>query len=403
MKKIIYFDNWDKGYRNFLRLDPKFKAKGIQTLLLHSTSLTEKVDTPEKQIEDLTLRDISFYKTKRLKKIILKENPNTIILLNLSFILDRVIVQICQDLGISVFYLAHGRLITIDNLGDVKGSLSNSSLFSKITKKNIFSIYNYILGLKSLSEIGFFFKKILKNPTEFMILPKYCKELDATKSFVYYDSDYALMTQEFGFPKNKVQVVGNPELDKFFNTEIKDKETFCSEELNIKSNPYVAYIDDGMPSTYGWDIDKWFEFMIEINEILKNKSLQLVVKLHPRREVELLKPFFKENNITYHQDLDFKNYLHHSLFVICHYSSTIVYALILNKKVKSPRWGVSEGLIKQYPEDVVEYYSEKKLFETRLLNVDIDENLIQNYVRSSIGEVDGKSIDRIADEIIKHV
>jgi len=285
----------------------------------------------------------------------------------------------------------------------VKATLGKSSLFSKIKKKNIFSIYNYILGLKSLSEIGSFFKKLIKNPTEFMILPKYCKELNATKSFVYYESDYELMTQEFGFPKNKVHVVGNPELDKFFNTEIKDKETFCSEELNIISNTYVAYIDDGMPETFGWNNEKWFEFMAEINKVLKNKSLQLVVKLHPRREVELLKPFFEKNNITYFQDLDFKNYLHHSLFVICLYSSTIVYALILNKKVKSPRWGLSEDVLKQYPEDIIEYYSDKKTFETRLLNVDVDERLIQNYVQDSVGAVDGKSVDRVVAEIIKNV
>ena len=259
------------------------------------------------------------------------------------------------------------------------------------------------MGLKKLSEIGSFFKKIIKSPTEFMILPKYCKELDVTNSFVYYDTDYDLMTKEFGFPKNKVHVVGNPELDGFFNTKIKDKQTFCSQELNIKSNTYVAYIDDGMSSTFGWDNEKWFEFMTEINEILKTNSLQLVVKLHPRRNVEELKPFFSINNITYHQDLDFKNYLHHSLFVISHYSSTIVYALILNKKVKSPRWGTSEGLIKQYPDQVVEYHADKKTFETGLFNVDVDKDLIQNYVLDSIGEVDGKSIDRIVDEILKNV
>jgi len=403
MKKILYFDNWDKGYRNFLRLDSKFKVRGFQTLLLHTTSLTEKIDNPEKQIEGLILRDISYYKTKCLKKIILEENPSAIILLNLSFILDRVIVRICQDLGICVFYLAHGRLITIDNMGDVKAALGKGSLFSKIKKKNIFSIYNYILGLKKISEIGSFFKKIITRPTEFMTLPNHCKELDVTKSFVYYDTDYDLMTKEFGFPKNRVQVVGNPELDKFFNTEIKDKETFCSEELNIKSNQYVAYIDDGLPSTFGWDNDKWFEFMAEINEILKTNSLHLVVKLHPRRKVKELKSFFTKNDITYHQDLDFKNYLYHSLFVISHYSSVIVYALILNKKVKSPRWGMSEGLIKQYPDQVVEYHADKKTFEEGLFNVDVDQNLLKKYVLDSIGEVDGKSIDRVVDEILKNV
>ena len=64
---------------------------------------------------------------------------------------------------------------------------------------------------------------------------------------------------------------------------------------------------------------------------------------------------------------------------------------------------MSENLIKQYPEDVVDYYTDKKTFERTLFNVNVDESLIQNYVRDSIGDVDGKSIDRVVDEILKNV
>lgn len=403
MKKILYFDNWDKGYRNFLRLDSKFKGKGFQTLLLHTTSLTDSYVKPEKEVEGLKFRDISYYNTIRLKNIIKKENPSAIIMLNLSFILDRVIVQICQDMGICVFYLAHGKLVAIDSVNTVKDDLKKETLFSKINKKNLYSLYNYFLGLKNIKGVFVFFYKILTNPTEFIILPKYCKELDVNKSFVYYPLDFELMVKEFGFPKNKVQVVGNPELDYFFNTDLKNKLKFCHKELNIEGNKYVAYLDDGLSTGHNWDTKKWIEFLKEINNILKKNSLELVVKLHPRREIDSVKKFFEENNIKYFYDIDFKNFLNHSLFVISHFSSVIVYALLLRKKVKSPRWGLSRGIVKQYPEGVVNYYNDVKTFENSLFNVEVNEGLIQNYILNTIGEVNGKSIDMIVNEVTKEI
>ncbi|MFH4969234.1 hypothetical protein V8G61_13595 [Gaetbulibacter sp. M240] len=402
MGKVLYFDNWDKGYRNFLRLDSEFKKNGFSTLMLHTSSLTNRDIQPEIEVCGLKVRDIMYYKTFRLKKIISIEKPSVIIILNLSFILDRAIVKICKDLNISIFYLAHGKLIALESVNKVKSVLGEKKLLSKINKKNLFSIYNYILGRKNPISIVTFLKNIIKHPLEFTTLPKYCPDLDVTKSFVYYQSDYELMTEEFGFPRDKVVVVGNPELDVFSNTPIINRKLFL-EDLKIKASNYVAYIDDGLSFTHNWDMEKWMTFMMEINEIIKKNSLELVVKLHPRRNISGYESFFEEQNIKYFKDIDFKNYLFHSLFVLSHFSSVIVYALILNKKVKSPRWGLSKGLVRQYPEDVVEYFSHKEYFETSIFNIEVNKDLVKNYLYNSIGVVDGNSVDRIINEILKNV
>lgn len=44
MKKILFIDPIDKGYRNFLRLNNQFVKKNYETLLVHTTSYS----TPQK-------------------------------------------------------------------------------------------------------------------------------------------------------------------------------------------------------------------------------------------------------------------------------------------------------------------------------------------------------------------
>jgi len=405
MKKILYFDNWEKGYRNFLRLDHGFKEKGYDTLLLHTSSLILEKSEEEKEIGGLKLKDISFYKTKRLKKIIKQENPSIIIMLNLSFLIDRAIIKICKDLDIKIFHLSHGKLIPKDSIDVVKSTVQNQSkggLFSKISKKNIFAGYNYFIEYPSLSHLFKFVLRASKNPMEYTLFPRYSNELNIDKSLVYYPSDFEIMVKEFGFPKNMVQVVGNPELDIFYNSKLLNRETFLNQYLELGSYKYVAYFDDGLALIYGWDTKKWLSFLKDLNNTLKKEKLKLVVKLHPRREIANCIEFFQEHDIKYFYDIDFKNLIHHSLFVISHFSSVIIYALLLNKKVKSPRWGLSKGLEEKYPKEVVAYYYKKQDFEKNMFNVNINEGLIKDYLLDSIGEVDGKSIDRIINIITKH-
>ncbi|MFY0712115.1 hypothetical protein J1D01_00430 [Seonamhaeicola sp. NFXS20] len=402
MNKILYFDNWDKGYRNFLRLDLGFKEKGFETLLLHTSSLIFDDVEKEKEIDGLKLKDISFYKTKRIKKVFKYEKPDIVIILNLSFLIDRAIVKICKDLNIKIFHLSHGKLIPKDSISVVKSIVEKENKFgllSKISKKNVFAAFNYFSEYPNPIHFFKFINKAIKNPMEYTLFPRFSDELEVNKSLVYYPSDYEIMINEFGFPEHMVEVVGNPELDNFFHAKILDRDFFLKNHLNIESNKYVAYFDDGLALIYGWDTSKWLSFLEDLNEVLIKENLKLIVKLHPRRDITDCVSFFEANNIKYFYDIDFKNLINHSLFVISHFSSVIIYALLLNKIVKSPRWGLSEGLEEKYPEGIVTYYYNKLDFEQKLLNVDVNEESIKNYLFDSIGKVDGNAIPKIINII----
>ena len=318
MKKIIYYDNWDKGYRNFLRLDSLFKQKGYSTLLLHTSSLKDSNVEIQREIGGMQFRDISYYKTLRLKKIIKKENPSAIIMLNLSFMIDRAIVSICKELEINLYHLSHGMLIPSDSIDTVKNTIKESggnNLLSKLNRKNWFSLFNYFVELKSFSKSILFFQKAIKNHTQYTLFPKYTDELEVEKSFVYYPSDYNVMINDFDFPEDSVQVVGNPELDFFYNSKIINKEEYCRKELDLNSENYIAYFDDGLGDTHGWDLKKWMLFLKDLNEVVLEKQYRLIVKLHPRRDIRDCISFFEENKIKYILDVDFKKlYLS---FIIC--------------------------------------------------------------------------------------
>ncbi|KAB1066520.1 hypothetical protein F6U93_13945 [Tamlana haliotis] len=405
MKKILYLDNWNIGYRNFLRLDQKFKERGYETLLVHTTSWMDLEYESESECEGMKLRDISYYKTNRIKKIIKQEKPSAILILNLSFILDRAIVKICKDLNINLYYLAHGKLITVEGQAVFKDNMKKfgeSKLSSKIKRKNLLSLYNYFIEMKSIPKFFQFFYKAAQNYTQFTAFPKYSEELKVNKSMVYYPIDYSVMVDEFGFPEDNVIVVGNPELDFFYDTKIVDKEEYCLNELKIKSPNYVAYIDDGLSSIRNWDNNRWLDFLKDVNDVLKKHNLELVIKLHPRRDLSGCESFLDREGIKYYNDIDFKNFVHHSLFVFSHFSSVIVYGLLLNKSIKSPRWGDSVGIEENFPHDVVNYYYSKEDFIKDLFNVNVDEEAIKKYLVSEIGtSFDGNCRDRIVNQVLE--
>ncbi|MEO9571761.1 MAG: hypothetical protein ABJH82_11900 [Polaribacter sp.] len=407
MKKILYYDNWDKGYRNFLRLDPIFKVKGFETLLLHTTSFIHKIDEIETAIEGMNLRDISYYKTNKIRNIILKENPSAIVMLNLSFMIDRAIVQICKDLNIKIFHLSHGMLIPSESIQVVKNHIKKSGgnkLRSKLNKKNKYALYNYLVEVNSVSKAFNFFKTAIVDHTKFTQFPKYSSELEVNKSFVFYPSDLKVMVENFGFPKEKIEVVGNPELDAFYISEIHPKAKFCSEELNLSNHNYIAYFDDGLSEeVHGWDSQKWLLFLKDIVAITNEKNHKLIIKLHPRRDISTCVDFFKEHQIKIITDVDFKNFIYHSKFVVSHFSSVLVYALLLNKKIKSPRWDLSENLEEKYPKTIVEYFYDREKFKNTFDDVEVNLENVKAYLDEHVAKVDGKASLRIVDGILKHL
>ncbi|MCF3107520.1 hypothetical protein LL912_01890 [Niabella sp. CC-SYL272] len=407
MNKVLYIDPVDKGYRNFLFFDNELKSRNIETLLVHTSSFFYPVDSKEKRIGNLLMRDISYYNTKLIGKVIRQENPDVIVVLNLSFIFDRAVVNFAKRHNIKIIYLSHGALVDASNYTQYKDQLDKSIKSNRkriFSKKNFIYLLNYLHSQKGSKTISFLklMNGIIKEPSRYLTFAKYDKELDVDRLLVYSKNDKKHLRDNMGFPDEKIKIIGTPEIAQFFHEKPIDKKDFL---LSINQNPeinYAAYLDDGLAGGI-WRTEDWYDHLDAINEILLKNKLHLIVKLHPRIDIKQHQGYTnKRNNIIFLQDVNFKNYILNSEFVINHYSSTAIYALLFHKKTLVPNWGLSEKLYKKYPPEVVYYCNSPAEFEEQIGDK-IDQrhiDNIDNYLEEMEITKELNSIDLIVNEIL---
>ena len=374
--KILYIDPIDKGYRNFLRLNDEFINRGYETLLLHTTSFYENEFKKEEKIETLILRDISYYGTKKIREAIEKENPEIIVMINLSFIFDRTIVNIAKKNKIKIFYLSHGTLINpetyIANSEELNQSIKSNParIFSK---KNYITLMNYLdsqYKRTRFSAIYNLIKGIVKSPSQFLTFAKFEEELDVDLLLVYINDDAKHLTENMNFPAEKVKVIGNPEISEFMKQKLLSKSDF-QKSIGMNENAeYVLYLDDGfVDGETIWTKKQWFDHLDYTSNFLESQNKKLVIKLHPRLKKENYRNFFESKKNIFVVDVaTFNNLLYHCEFAISHYSSTIMYAFLFNKNVICPRWDDSSKFDKKYSPELVYYCKDKMEFEFLVIN-----------------------------------
>lgn len=408
--KILFFDYWLKGIANFNRLMPELRCQcpDAEVKMLHVGSWKEPQEAVVNEHEGFISYDISYYKTWSLYKVLKKERPDVLIMLNLCFLNDKALIVFCRRLGIKTVYLAHGKFLkNIDeSLGlFIKQDLKKNFL-SKIRRDTINMLCNYFYATLLEHKPILFVKSLMamvKNPVSMTLNSLYTEELDADLKLVYYESDKQLLIEQRKFPDKNIYVVGNPELDTFINTPLMMRSEFLR-QIGVPDLPYLLYLDDGYVQARLIDKETWHIHLSEIAEIVKKAHMQFVIKLHPRTPLaEHVQFFSKEHIIPFGKEVDFKNLIAHSETVTSFVSTTISFALLLGKRVISPRWGVSAQYIHNYPDNVIHYSSDAKDFAEWLVNKRPCNTSI-SYVANNLGILDGQTIPRIVTlikEIVK--
>lgn len=405
--KILFFDYWLKGIANFNRLIPELKQQipDADIKMIHVGSWKESQESVVNEHEGFNSYDISYYKTWNLYKVLKKEKPNVLVMLNLSFLSDKAIITFCKKLGIKVIFLAHGKFLTNDeNILNkhIKEDLKKN-LASKIRIDSINILRNYLLGTFIRKEPGLFISsliKLVKDPMSMTLKTKYSKELDVDKILVYYESDKKEFIENRNFPTNKIKVVGNPELDNFVKRPLKNREEFLN-EISLQDGRYLLYLDDGFVHSKIWTKEEWYKHIEEIKLITDKANLELVMKLHPRTPLNEHKEFFLKNDIkVFKNEISFKDLIQHSEMVMSIYSTTISLALFLDKDIISPRWGLTKDFAQNYSDSLVFYPHNINELKKWLNNPDKTIKS-EKTKKDTLGLTDGNSIKRIVQNIIK--
>jgi hypothetical protein len=289
-KKIIGFDSWTKGYKNYSRLLSVFNQNGYSFKLIHLGSWGHDIRKEKEEIIDgINIVDISFYNGKSFFEVLKIEKPDLIIFLSIEAFAHRAFNRYAKTLNIPTINLYHGLIMVqaVENgKQDKYNFLAQSKLVYSRAFKNIFKIWPVYMRSLIETKAGIsdwlrFLKDIFTKV--FAIYNKKAARDSITNyCVVYTQADVQHAVSKFGANIKNVRVVGNPDIIKFGLSE-NDFGRFATKKNESKN---IIYIDHG-GSTCGLNFTSsthYISFLLELKDELSKKGYNLIVKMHPSQE-----------------------------------------------------------------------------------------------------------------------
>ena len=303
MKKVAFMDSWARSIYFFIPLHKVLNSYGYETLFIHMGSLAEKSIsytgiTPEapKPFEiraGLRCYDITYFRTSNVYKILRAVNPDVVVLSNITHLPHRIFIRACQRLGIPVVYVMHGiklsaiqakhRLATTPSL---IAMLPRRTLLQKADKyMRLLTMYFRVLSLAQWIEflpyMLTWLKQLLTREEAFFALPAVTIDSIPDVACVYSFYDLDVMKEVYHVPPERIKIVGNIYLsnvssgsDESLNARLAD--------VGLKEGNYALFIHH----TIAEDREVLTKFLCDLGHHLKERRLNLVLKVHPRTKIE---------------------------------------------------------------------------------------------------------------------
>ena len=411
--KILYFDYWTLGIRNFKLFDHLLKENGCETKLLHLNSWRGIEGANHAEIDGISCYDIKYYKTNLLYKVLKAERPTAVVMLNASFITDRAIILACKKLGIKSIYFMHGDIMREEfketTVASINKRITQSSNIKKVFTHLTSTVFNYLystgqLGLSYLLRLHPY-KVIVNtyiNPGSYMFFPPASFDIKPDLALVYGELDRKFLAEKFN-DDNYVKIVGNPDLDAYFEREAQlsdEKEIFLSTNRIPLNRPYVTYIEEGFVEGNFWKNEYRIKFITEISTVCFEEGYNLVIKLHPhtakgpyRSSLDLVK------NVIILDQSDLAKLIYFSEICVCHFSTAMIFPILLGKPLIVPRWGESAKLLTLYSDKEVTFAPTLDAFRERIRKKDFRYDRTV-YLNNYVPFRDGKTRERIAAHIM---
>jgi hypothetical protein len=291
IKKIIGFDSWLGGADHYQRLVPALEALSIQLTLVHVSSWgNDPGCSPECRIENLLARDISFYGSDSFEKILDIEQPDAVIFTSTDTFAHRALIRYCQQRSIPTLNLYHGLRSVIDT-EDEMGSPAVSPIsyaqyvFSKTGKLLKHTFPCYINALIKTDATFKDWRRFVADAFQLSIGrdPAFVRAADdakTSKCAVYTQADIGHAISCYGFTKEDVFVVGNPDYSQFGM-----QQSIIGQWMppTKGAERLIMYIETGFSSVgyFYSSTQKFIDHLIESFHVLTTQGYRMIVKLKP--------------------------------------------------------------------------------------------------------------------------
>ena len=186
----------------------------ITTLCLNRTI---GMETPNFFLSgDYIIRDLSFYKTNNLRRVIIKHKPDFIVLIAARQIIDRLAIIVGQKEKIPVIFIQHG-MIWNSYTDDGKNVISTDRII--FSYDNIYKYFQYIkiylgsviipyfFSKTSIEELKYIFSFITKLKMNIRYYQIDGPRPDHILLYSPYDRDFFMQR---GYTSNQINVIGYP-------------------------------------------------------------------------------------------------------------------------------------------------------------------------------------------------
>ena len=304
--KIIAFDSWTGGSNHFRRLLPALAERKMELLLVHIASWGNEPNCPkEQQIGDLIMRDISYYGGDSFERVLDIEQPDAVLLLSTDTFAHRAFIRYCTQRSIPSLNLYHG-LVNVQDTEDESDGYSTSRkayviyVVSKLGKlfRHTFPCY-----IKSLIKTNGNLKDWVRFIDDIFSMARglpskrAAKDTKTDKCAVYVNADVEHAMRFYGFIKEDVVVVGNPDFLHFgLNQEMIGNWVIPSKDIDKT----IMYIETGYSSVglfYSGTQD-FSDHLITTSYSLLQQGYRLCVKLKPHQaNIQLIEKNLQKSGI----------------------------------------------------------------------------------------------------------
>lgn len=287
--KVIGFDNWTGGAHLFERLVDAFRSDGFDLSLVHLGSWGNDKGRPSSErVGSLEVRDIAHFETGGLEGVLEAERPAAVLFMSTDTFAHRAFNRYCRKRRIPTVHLYHG-VVSVQAVGEggqYKGNVLAQLRFvgSKVGKalRHVWPAYVRSLWLTGAerSEWRRFAVDIMRGALgRFAATSAVDARTDICCVYVEADVDHAV--RKYGFKRDDVFVVGNPDMIQFGLDA-----GLVGSRLNTlaRNRRSVMYIDTGLIFT-GWVFSSAEDFVghiIGTRDHLAADGRSLIFKPHPQ-------------------------------------------------------------------------------------------------------------------------
>lgn len=285
MKKVIGFDGWTTGSHHYQRLVKAFSDNGLELILLHLGSWGSEKGRPTQEIIGcLRVRDIAYYGRRNFHEILEMERPDAVVFLSTDAFAHRAFIRYCRQLNIPTVHLFHGLQQLMDSAPLRPSALQRLWLMrGHIGKllRHFLPVYARSLWKTgaSLSDWQRFASDVVgrfrgRRPESA------AQDSKTDRACVYIDSEAVYAVRTYGYCREQVVAVGNPDLLSFG---FSDGLVASRVKKSILLQDTVVYIDTALVD-YGAVFSSKDDFVRHIaatSAELARQGKRLIFKPHP--------------------------------------------------------------------------------------------------------------------------